>query len=76
MEDCLEKCWEVHARAMRHNSGNWPFLMTKAFYIISAVYRQRKEFDKADEFMERSSEVINFKKSVYSSFFLCKIFSG
>ena len=62
MEDCLEKCWEVHARAMRHNSGNWPFLMTKAFYIISAVYRQRKEFDKADEFMERSSEVINCKK--------------
>ena len=48
--------------------------MTKAFYIISAVYRQRKEFDKADEFMERSSEVINFKKSAYSSFFLCKIF--
>ena len=76
MEDCLEKCWEVHARAMLHNSGNWPFLMTKAFYIISAVYRQRKEFDKAEEFMERSSEVINFKNSVYSSFFLCKIFSG
>ena len=64
MENCLEKCWEVRARVMRHNSGNWPFLMTKAFYIISAMYRQRKEFDKADEFLERSSEVINLKKSL------------
>ena len=76
MENCLEKCWEVHARAVRHNSGNWPFLMTKAFYIISAMYRQRKEFDKADEFLERSSEVNNLKKSLNGLFFLCRHFSG
>ena len=61
MDDCLAKCWEVQAQAMRHNSGNWPFLLTKAFYIISAVYRKAKEFDKADEYMERSSEVITLK---------------
>ena len=61
MEDCLAKCWEVQAQAMHHNSGNWPFLLTKAFYIISAVYRKAKEFDKAEEYMERSSEVITLK---------------
>jgi len=48
--------------------------MTKAFYIISAVYRQRKEFDKADEFMERSSEVINFKKAFTDRFSCVKFF--
>ena len=61
MEDCLAKCWEVQAQAMHHNSGNWPFLLTKAFFIISAVYRKAKEFDKAEEYMERSSEVITLK---------------
>ena len=57
MDDCLATCWDVCARATRHNSGNWPFLLTKAFYIISAVYRQAKEFGKANEYMEKSSEV-------------------
>ena len=70
MDDCLAKCWEVQAQAMRHNSGNWPFLLTKAFYIISAVYRKAKEFDKADEYMERSSEVITLRiKLIYGKAF-------
>jgi len=58
MDDCLATCWDVCARATRHNSGNWPFLLTKAFYIISAVYRQAKEFGKANEYMEKSSECL------------------
>ena len=56
-EDCLAKCRDVCERATHLNSGNWPFLLTRAFYIISAVYRQTKEFDLANEYMEKSSEV-------------------
>ena len=57
MEDCLATCRDVCEHATRLNSGNWPFLLAKAFYIISAVYRQAKEFDKANEYMEKSTEV-------------------
>ena len=56
-QDCLAKCRDVCERATHLNSGNWPFLLTRAFYIISAVYRQTKEFDLANEYMEKSSEV-------------------
>lgn len=56
-EDCLAKCRDVCERATHLNSGNWPFLLTRAFYIISAVYRQTKEFDLANEYMDKSSEV-------------------
>ena len=36
-----------------HNSGNWPYILTKAFYIISAIYRQVKEFDQANEYIKK-----------------------
>lgn len=62
MEDCVATCRDVCARSTRHNSGNWPFLQTKAFYIISAVYRQAKEFDFAKEYMENSTEVFPSRK--------------
>lgn len=48
-EDCLATCRDVCDRANRLNSGNWPFLLTRALYITSAVHRQAKEFDKANE---------------------------
>ena len=35
-------------------------LFSKAFNIISAVYRQAKEFDQTNEYMEKSSEVLTF----------------
>lgn len=57
MDDCMATCRGVCARATRLNSGNWPFLQTKAFYIMSAVYRQAKDFDLANEYMEYSTEV-------------------
>ena len=57
MDDCMATCRDVCARATRHNSGNWPFLQTKAFYILSAVFRQAKNFDLANEYMEYSTEV-------------------
>lgn len=57
-EDCLAKCRDVCERATHLNSGNWPFLLTRAFYIISAVYRQTKEFDLANEYMDKSSECL------------------
>lgn len=60
MEDCLAACRDVCARAMRHNSGNWLFLTAKAFYIISAVHRQAREFEQAKEYMEKSSEVVQY----------------
>jgi len=56
MDDCMATCRGVCARATRLNSGNWPFLQTKAFYIMSAVYRQGKDFDLANEYMEYSIE--------------------
>ncbi|XP_020612936.1 uncharacterized protein LOC110051255 isoform X1 [Orbicella faveolata] len=56
MDDCMATCRGVCARATRLNSGNWPFLQTKAFYIMSAVYRQAKDFDLANEYMEYSTE--------------------
>ncbi|XP_068691646.1 uncharacterized protein [Montipora foliosa] len=58
MDDCLATCQDVCADATRHNSGNWPFLQAKACYIISAVYRQAKQFDVANEYMEKSSECL------------------
>ena len=58
MVDCLAICREVIARATQHNSGNWPFLLTKAFYIISAIHRQAENFALADEYMENSTEVL------------------
>ena len=57
MDDCQAICQDVCDYLTRHNSGNWPFLLTKAFYIISAIYRQAGQFDKADEYMEWSCEV-------------------
>ena len=60
MDDCMTTCRDVCARATRYNSGNWPFLQTKAFYILSAVYRQAKEFDLANEYMAYSTEVWYF----------------
>ena len=60
MDDCMATCRDVCARATRHNSGNWPFLQTKAFYILSAVFRQAKNFDLANEYMEYSTEVWYF----------------
>ncbi|XP_020616021.1 uncharacterized protein LOC110054035, partial [Orbicella faveolata] len=57
-EDCLATCRDVCERASRLNSGNWPFLLTRAFYIISALYRQTKEFDLAKEYIEKSSECL------------------
>lgn len=56
MDDCQAICQEICAAATCHNSGNWPFLLTKAFYIMSAIYRQARQFDQADEYMERSCE--------------------
>lgn len=56
MDDCQAICEDVCDYLTRHNSGNWPFLLTKAFYIISAIYRQAGQFDKADEYMEWSCE--------------------
>ena len=57
MDDCLAICRDVAARANRLNSGNWPFLLTKAFYIISAIHRQAEYFDLSAEYMENSTEV-------------------
>ena len=57
MDDCLAICRDVDARANRSNSGNWPFLMTKAYYIISAIHRQAENFDLSAEYMENSTEV-------------------
>lgn len=57
MDDCRAICEDVCAAATCHNSGNWPFLLTKAFYVMSATYRQARQFDQADEYMERSCEV-------------------
>ena len=57
MDDCLAICRDVAARANRSNSGNWPFLMTKAYYIISAIHRQAENFDLSAEYMENSTEV-------------------
>ena len=59
MVDCLAICREVIARATQHNSGNRPFLLTKAFYIISAIHRQAENFALADEYMENSTEVFS-----------------
>ena len=71
MDDCLATCWDVCARATRHNSGNWPFILTKAFYIISAVYRQAKDFETANEYMEKSSEVFySFMHLTSTPFFM------
>ena len=69
MDDCLATCQAVCARATRHNSGNWPFLQAKACYIISAVYRQAKQFDVANEYMEKSSEVLVFAIGYKTVFF-------
>lgn len=70
MEDCVATCRDVCARATHHNSGNWPFLQTKAFYIISAVYRQAKQFDLANEYMENSTEVLKNKEYILDPSFL------
>ena len=72
MDDCLATCQAVCARATRHNSGNWPFLQAKACYIISAVYRQAKQFDVANEYMEKSSEVLVFVIGYKTVFFFLK----
>lgn len=58
MDDCLAICRDVAARANRSNSGNWPFLMTKAYYIISAIHRQAENFDLSAEYMENSTECL------------------
>ena len=54
----LVKIMPVVTHATRYNSGNWPSIPTKAFCIISAVYRRAKEFNQANENIERSSEVL------------------
>ena len=60
MDDCQVSCWDVWARAKRHNSGNWPFIFPKSFYIISAAYRQEKKFDQANECMKKSAKILAF----------------
>ena len=50
----------VRVQRIDHNSGSWPPILTKAFYIILTVYRQAKEFDQTNEYMEKSSEELAF----------------
>ena len=67
-EISLATCWDVCARVTRHNSGNWLFILTKLFYMISIVYRQEKEFDQANKYMEISYEVLAFNLHFYVCF--------
>lgn len=57
MDDCIRTAAEVINEIRDRNIANGPFLMAKAHYIISAVYRQKKNFEMAQKHMEESTEV-------------------
>ncbi|CAB4037030.1 Hypothetical predicted protein, partial [Paramuricea clavata] len=56
MDDCMRTAKEVIDDVRARNVPNGPFLIAKAHYIISAVYRQRGDFSKAREHVEYSTE--------------------
>jgi hypothetical protein len=57
MDDCMRTAKEVIDDVRARNVPNGPFLIAKAHYIISAVYRENGDFTKAREHMEYSNEV-------------------
>ena len=57
MEHCMTTAQEVINDVRGRNVPNGNFLMAKAHYIISAVYRQGGDFEKTQEHMEYSTEV-------------------
>ncbi|KXJ28981.1 uncharacterized protein LOC110252385 [Exaiptasia diaphana] len=58
MDDCVRTATEVINEIIAKNITNGPFLMAKAHYIISAVYRQCGNFDMAKQHMEESTEIL------------------
>ncbi|XP_048581754.1 uncharacterized protein LOC116613998 [Nematostella vectensis] len=56
MDDCLATCESIIKEA--HSCPNSYFLWTKAFYIMSAVHRQRNEYALGQEYMTRSTECV------------------
>ena len=60
LDECLAICKDVCEKAKDICSDNEPFLQAKAFYISSAVYRQKGEFDMADKLMDLCIQVCTF----------------
>ncbi|XP_031573209.1 uncharacterized protein LOC116307198 isoform X2 [Actinia tenebrosa] len=56
LDECENTAMRVFERSM--NSPNGRFLMAKAHYIISAVFRQRGVFKRGEEHMEISTELL------------------
>ncbi len=59
IDKCMETAKKVIDDVRGRNFPNGQFLMGKAHYIISAIYRQRGDFDKAEEHMVLSTQVWN-----------------
>ncbi len=57
MVECLTICQNVCRLAEEQFSENLPFILGKAFYVMSAVHRQQNEFELAGKCMDWSTEV-------------------
>ena len=57
LEECKKCCEEVYVQAKKCNSPNCNFIAGKAKSVISGAYKQERDFSKAEEMLESSSEV-------------------
>ena len=64
MDECLTICQSVCDEAKECCIENLPFILGKAFYIMSGVYRQRNEFELAKNFMDWSTEVYVYEEAL------------
>ncbi len=67
MDKCMETAKEVIDSVRGKDVPNGLFLMAKAHYIISAVYRQDGDFDKAQEHMVYSTEVNKYNSNSFTA---------
>ena len=57
LEECKRVGEDVCAQAQKFNSPNYNAIAGKAKSVLSGAYKQEKDFPKAEEMLESSTEV-------------------
>ena len=65
LEGCKQLSEDVCNQAVKFNSPNYNVIAGKAKSVLSGAYKQEREFTKAEEVLESSTEVGKYSEHFY-----------
>ena len=65
LEGCKQLSEDVCNQAVKFNSANYNVIAGKAKSVLSGAYKQEREFTKAEEVLESSTEVGKYSEHFY-----------